>query len=253
MSHEYNVKFGDIWRMGSHRLLCGDSTEAALVDPFLDGFTSKLCVTDPPYGISYTSRCNSDALYQLKVKNDHIIGWGEAFRLSRAPVLYVWFSFKHYDFVSKAVLHAGYDLKQMVVWIKEHFSLQRHLYHLQHEQCLVCIRDGEMTTELWTGDRKQVSVWKVPSVKPKNRIHPTEKPAGVYTIPIVSHTKEGDCIIDLFAGSASIFEAAERTKRVGLGVELDPAQCGRILERMAKLGCHVALEANLFLNSTGSN
>ena len=246
MNNEVKVKFGDIWRMGPHRLLCGDSTERAMVEAFLEGYKIKLCVTDPPYGINYKSKCSNEELYKLKLKNDHIVSWGDSFRLSQAPALYVWFSFKHYDVVSRAIQDAGYDIKQMVIWVKKHFSLQHHLYHLQHEQCLVCIRHDAKTTDTWTGDRKQISVWNVDSVKPKDRIHPTEKPIGVYTIPILNHTLEGEAVIDLFAGSGVVFEACEKTNRTGLGIELCPEVSATILNRMSHLGCKVINEANLF-------
>ena len=246
MKSDFCVKFGDIWRMGKHRLLCGDSTEKAMIEVFLKGHKPKLCVTDPPYGVSYTSRCADENLYRLKVKNDHVTGWGDAFKLSQAPVLYVWFSFKHFDVAARAVCDAGYEVKQMVVWVKKHFSLQRHFYHLQHEQCLVCVHHAAKPSELWAGDRKQVSVWNVESVKLKERIHPTEKPVGVYGIPIKNHTKQGEYVLDLFAGSGVVFEACKFLNRVGLGVELDQLQCSRILTRMAALGCEVALEQNIF-------
>lgn len=242
----YSVEFGDVWRMGRHRLLCGDSTERAMVGAFLEGYRPKLCLTDPPYGINYTSKSQNEDLYRLKLKNDHIVSWGDAFRLSQAPVLYVWFSFKHYDVVSRSTMDAGYDIKQMVIWNKNHFSLQRHLYHLQHEQALVCIHRGAKTTETWTGDRKQVSVWNVANVKPKDRIHPTEKPTRVYTIPILNHTHEEEPVLDLFAGSGVVFAACEETKRTGLGVELCPEACSKILTRMAESSLDVEHEGNLF-------
>ncbi len=242
---KYNVKFGDIWRMGQHRLLCGDSIESLMVESFLDEYNPKLCVTDPPYGIGYKSSATKN-LYQLKIKNDHIAGWAEAFRLAKAPVIYVWYSFKHYDIVARAINDSGYDVKQMVVWVKNKFSIQHHLYHLQHEQCLVCIKPGAMIKGFWKGDRKQSSVWKLDSVKPKQRIHPTEKPVGVYTIPILNHTEVGDSVIDLFAGSGAIFEACENTGRVGLGIELCPKVCETVLLRMESKGCEISHEGNVF-------
>ena len=239
-------KFGDIWKMGNHRLLCGDSTEKIMMDTFLRESKPKLCLTDPPYGINYTARSNKDDLYKLKVKNDHIVAWGDSFRHSQGPILYVWFSFKKYEVVARSLQDAGYNISQMVIWAKKHFSLQRHFYHLQHEQCMVCVKEGVKVTEHWTGDRKQTSVWNVPSVKPKARIHPTEKPVGIYTIPIINHTNRGEIVLDIFAGSGSLFEAAQQTKRRGYGVELCPETCRLILKRMANLGCEVSLESNIF-------
>lgn len=246
MTQDFNVRFGDIWRIGPHKLLCGDSTEKVMVDLFLKDHKPKLCVTDPPYGINYKSKSSNDDLYRLKLKNDHIVNWSKAFKLSKADVLYVWFSYKHFDVVSRSISDASYDAKQMIVWIKNHFSLQHHFYHLQHEQCFVCVHENAKLTELWTGDRRQTSVWKIASIKPKDRIHPTEKPTGVYKIPILNHTIEGDYVIDMFAGSGAIFQACIETNRKGLGIELDPLQCDRILKRMTNFGCQINLETNLF-------
>lgn len=184
----YNVKFGDIWRMGNYRLLCGDSTEKSMLDSFLKDYHPKVCITDPPFGINYRSKSKTSELSRVKVKYDHIANWGDAFRSCKSPVLYTWFSFKHFEVVSKSLLESGFTIRQMLVWVKHHFTLQHHFYHLKHEQCVMSILDGLPTKGLWTGDRKQISVWNAPSVKPKNRIHPTEKSSGVYEIPILNHS-----------------------------------------------------------------
>lgn len=126
------------------------------------------------------------------------------------------------------------------------FSLQRHFYHLQHEQVLLCTRPDADQREIWLGDRKQISVWNVSNVARGQRIHPTEKPVGVYAIPIANHTDLGDEVIDPFAGSGVIFEACQDSGRIGLGVELCPLVCQRILERMAHLGLKPELDRNLF-------
>ncbi|NRA45883.1 MAG: site-specific DNA-methyltransferase [Oligoflexales bacterium] len=230
------VKFGDIWQMGHHRLLCGDATEKAMISEFLDGQYPKLCVTDPPYGINYHSKNTNRELYKLKVKNDHIISWGHGFRETRATVLYVWFSYKHYEVVARAIQDAGYEIKQLCIWSKNHFSLQRHLYHLKHEQCLVCVKQGVKSSNVWTGDRKQTSVWEVPTVNFKHRIHPTEKPVELYEIPIRNHLSNKEFIFDPFAGSGTVFAAAEKQNCYGLGVELCPETCTKILVRMSRLG-----------------
>lgn len=241
---DYTVKFGDVWRMGRHRLLCGDSTERAMVEEFLEGHRPKLCISDPPYGMDYSARSHSGGLYELKVKNDHVISWSDAFRCAESPVLYVWFNHKHYDIVARAIKEAGFEVKQMIVWVKNKFAFQRHYYHLRHEQVLFCVRRGER--KIWTGDRKQVSVWEAPTVRNKDRIHPTEKPTRVYTIPILNHTHEGDPVIDLFAGSGTVFAACEETRRTGLGIELSPKVCIDILCRMSRSGLEVEHEGNLF-------
>lgn len=247
MKHfNFNVQYGDVWAIGPHRLLCGDSTEKSLMKEFLKNYHPKVCVTDPPYGINYTSKNNSNPLWKLKVKNDHIANWGDALRNVKAPALYVWYSFNGLEIVSKGIRDSGYEAKQTVIWVKNHFSLQRYLYQIQHEQCLVCIRPGSMTKGFWTGNRKQTTIWNVPSVGPKHRLHPTQKPIGVYTIPIQNHTLEGEYALDLFAGSGTIFEACAAINRTGLGVEICPDNCNIILNRLKALGYSITKESNLF-------
>lgn len=247
MRHQnFNVQFGDVWAIGPHRLLCGDSTEKTLMQKFLKNYHPKVCITDPPYGVSYNSKNKSNPLWKLKVKNDHIVNWGDALRNAKAPALYVWYSFNGLEVVSKGIRDSGYEAKQTVIWVKNHFSLQRYLYQIQHEQCLVCIKPGSMTKGFWTGDRKQTTIWNVPSVRSGQRLHSTQKPIGVYTIPIQNHTNEGDYALDLFAGSGTIFEACQLTKRIGLGVELCPQACNIILNRMMQLQLETCLELNLF-------
>ncbi len=76
----YKVKFGDIWKLGNHRLLCGDSIEPAMMERFLAGYEPAICVTDPPYGVNYKTRTSKLALHDLRVKNDHVVSWGDAFK-----------------------------------------------------------------------------------------------------------------------------------------------------------------------------
>ena len=217
-----------------------------MIKEFLSRQKPKVCITDPPYGINYQSRSKNPELYNIKVRNDHIASWGESFQFCKAPVVYTWFSFKHFDVVSRAMVSAGYSIKQMVIWVKNQMSLQRHLYHLQHEQCLVAIKEGEKVTETWKGDRKQRSVWNASGIKPNKRIHPTEKPSEIYEIPIKNHTEKGEKVIDLFAGSGVVFEACEKTGRTGLGVEICPNACERILERFENQGKKFKLNRNIF-------
>lgn len=243
----FNVQFGDIWSIGHHKLMCGDSTENVMMKEFLKNYQPKVCVTDPPYGIDYTSKNNSNPMWNLKVKNDHITNWGQALKNAKAPALYVWYSFHGLEIVYKGLRDSGYEAKQTVIWIKNHFSLQRYLYQLQHEQCLVCAKPGSMVKGFWTGNRKQTSLWHAPTIKYNKRWHPTQKPIEVYTIPILNHTLENEVAIDLFAGSGTIFEACQSINRMALGVEICPQVCNIILNRMKRMNLPTSLERNIFV------
>jgi DNA modification methylase len=180
------------------------------------------------------------------MKNDHVVDWARAFVNARAPVLYVWFSFDKVDLARSAIESCGYTAKQQIIWLKNTVTPRQYQYLPTHETAILAIKEGATSKDIWIEKTREKTVWKIDSVAPCKRIHPTEKPLGVYTIPIANHTHEGDFVIDIFTGSGVLFAACHETNRIGLGVELCPVLCGRILERMETLGLEVKLERNVF-------
>ncbi|RYZ90031.1 MAG: site-specific DNA-methyltransferase [Proteobacteria bacterium] len=247
------VNFGDKFQIGRHTLLCGDSTEKAMVSALLEGKEPVLMITDPPYGVKFTVRNRHDAgakaspaesLEQIRVRNDHRTNWSKSFLLSKARIAYIWHPSSASDMATQAIRDAGYDPRQSIIWLKNRAILSRSAYHWRHESSIYAVKEGE--TANWKGDRKQTTVWEANVPTPKDRIHPTQKPVCLYTKPIENHTDAGDLIFDPFAGSGTIFAAAEETGREALGIELDQALCEKIIERMRGLGLETKLIGNIF-------
>lgn len=257
------VKFGDIWKLGNHQLLCGDSSEEAMVNDFLKTKKPVLMVTDPPFGVSYNSgnsrsygsKKQSDTskktLSDLKIRNDHRTSWTKSLNLSRSRIAYVFGPSMQIDLTIQSIRDANYKVRQSIIWLKNRQVLSMHGYHWKHEACFYAVREGETAT--WFGDRKQTSVWEEDVPKPSERIHPTQKPVGLYTRPINNHTEKGDYVYDPFAGSGVLFVACEETGRKALGVELDPEYCSRIINRYQELtGKKAKLVKNIFEEAQAS-
>jgi DNA modification methylase len=199
-----DVKFGDIWKLGEHTLLCGDSTEAAMIEE-VRSEQPVLTITDPPYGVSLGKNNKRDSrLVEIKIKNDHRMMWSKSFTNFNAPTLYCWVPSSS-DLAMHAILDAGYQIRQPVVWVKDQFTLHRQLYHWKHETCYIATKLGERTP--WYGDRKQSTVWEEKKPRAKERIHPAQKPLGVYLLPINNHNKKCELVADPFAGSGNNFIA----------------------------------------------
>ncbi len=232
------VEFGDIIKIGNHRLMCGDSTEEAMVEMFLSDERPRLMVTDPPYGVNFTVRNRKKPqgkvidgrLEDIRIRNDHRTNWAKSFFLSQAQIAYVWHSSTAIDVALQAVRDGGYEPRQSIVWLKNRMALSRSAYHWRHETAIYGVRCG--ATANWLGDRKQTTVWQEDIPEPKSRIHPTQKPIEIYTRPIKNHTTEGEIVYDPFVGSGSLFVAAEHTGRIGYGVEFEEKYCERLITRL---------------------
>ncbi|NRA63473.1 MAG: site-specific DNA-methyltransferase [Pseudobacteriovorax sp.] len=233
------VKFGDIIKLGEHYLLCGDSSQGAMVSKFLKDVEPRLMITDPPYGVNYQVRDrkkpgnkeNVDQdLEEIRIRNDHRTNWSQTFYHAKAQIAYVWYPSTCPDVAIQALRDGMYEPRQTIIWNKNRATLSRSAYHWKHESCLYGVRVGNNAN--WKGGRKQHTVWDVKGVEPKERIHPTQKPLELYTLPIVNHTDPGEIVYDPFAGSGVIFEACQKSGRIGYGVDLEPAYCRKIVKRI---------------------
>ena len=226
---------GDLVALGPHRLLCGDATAADDVDRVLAGVAPALMVTDPPYGVQYTPAWRHDAYPEQRtavgtVTNDDRADWTAAWRLFPGDVAYVWHAGLHAATVASNLETAGFELRAQVIWFKQHFALSRGHYHWRHEPCWYAVRRG--ATAQWCGDRRQSTVWEVPNLNPVGSPsgpedavtgHGTQKPVRLFEIPIGNHAQPGDAVYDPFVGSGTSIIAAEKTGRVCLALEIDPA------------------------------
>ena len=247
LPNKTNVNLGDLFILGNHRLLCGDSTKEEDVDRLLNGITPLLMVTDPPYGVEYNAEWRSDALKEKalspsrtgKVANDNRADWTDAWKLCRAQIAYVWHASQFADVVMKSLRDADFEIKQQIIWNKSVLAISRRAYHWKHEPCWYAIRNGK--DQNWVGDRKGTTVWDAASPnnsmsgsKEEKTPHPTQKPALLYEIPIGNHTRPGDILYEPFGGSGTAIIACERMGRKCLTMELDPFYCFVILRRWAE-------------------
>ena len=226
---------GDVWLLGGHRLVCGDSTDAATVAACLGQEKPHLMVTDPPYGVNYDPVWRNDAAASAtrrtgKVLNDDRADWQEAWALFPGDIAYVWHGALHATTVAGSLLAAGFDIRSQIIWAKERLVLSRGDYHWQHEPCWYAVRRNGKGH--WTGDRKQTTLWSIASRdQDAETVHGTQKPVECMRRPILNNSKPGDAVYDPFLGSGTTLIAAETEGRRCFGIELNPAYVDVIVRR----------------------
>jgi DNA modification methylase len=236
---------GEVYELGEHRLLCGDATDPDQVALLLRDDSAGLLLSDPPYGVGVDHtwrdgvRQAAGSARSGKLLNDDRADWCEAYRLTDAPVAYIWHGALHAGLVAAGLEAAGFDLRQQIIWVKEIHALSRSHYQWRHEPCWYAVRKG--TSAAWQGGRKQTTVWEAASPiagfgsggsgEDLVTAHPTQKPLELFERPILNHTRPGEVVYDPFAGSGTSLIAAAKHGRRCLAVELDPAWCDLIRAR----------------------
>lgn len=229
------TKQGDIWVLGKHRLMCGDSTSIDAVEKLCQGQLVDLWLTDPPYNVAYGGG-TKDA---LTIKNDDMDD--EAFRqflrdaytaadasMKMGAVFYIWHADLEGCNFRGAAKDVGWTVRQCLIWKKSTLVMGRQDYHWKHEPCLYGWKAGEK--HLWASDRKQTTILEFD--KPyRNGEHPTMKPVALFEYQLLNNTKAGDVVLDSFGGSGTTMIAAEKTNRQARLMELDPKYCDVIIKR----------------------
>ena len=216
---------GDVWILGRHRLVCGDSTDAAVVAKTLNGARPHLMVTDPPYGVEYDpawrNRAGLSATRRTgKVENDDRADWREAWALFPGEVAYVWHGALHAATVAESLEACGYGIRAQIVWAKDRLVLGRGHYHWQHEPCWYAVKGAGH----WSGDRKQTTLWSIASKgQDAETAHGTQKPVECMRRPIENNSSPGQAVYEPFSGSGTTIIAAEMSGRACHAVELSPA------------------------------
>ena len=239
------VKRGEIWKLGKHRLMCGDSTAKADVDRLMGGEARpNLMVTDPPYGVNLDQSWRDKALGKKalgkgnakKIQNDDRADWTEVYAQFSGNIAYVWHASCQADLVKVNLEDANFDVRQMIVWNKSVMVMGRSAYHWKHEPCWYAVRKGKDAN--WLGDRKQTTVWDAASPnhimggsKDDKTEHPSQKPISICVTPIVNHVRAGDSVYDPFLGSGSTLIACEKTNRRCYGCEIDAHYCSVVIQR----------------------
>jgi DNA modification methylase len=215
---------GDIWQLGPHRIACGDSREAGLVQLLLAGTVPQLMVTDPPYGVEYDPewrhrRGVNKSARTGKIKNDEIADWTPAWDLYPGEIAYVWHGALRSSIVADSLAKSRFAIRAQIIWAKERLVMSQGDYHWQHEPCWYAVRKKGN----WTGDRKQTTLWTIPTggqdVATK---HATQKPVECMRRPMLNNSSPGQAIYEPFLGSGTTLIAAQSCGRVCLGIEIDP-------------------------------
>ena len=236
---------GDLWILGPHRLLCGDSTVATDVERVLGEVTPLLMVTDPPYGVEYDPNWRNQAGASAtkrtgKVLNDDRADWREAWALFPGDVAYVWHGALHATTVADSLIACGFNIRSQIIWAKDRLILSRGDYHWQHEPCWYAVRAKGKGH--WAGDRKQTTLWHISHRdQDAETVHGTQKPVECMRRPILNNSSPGQAIYEPFMGSGTTLIAAETTGRTCLGIELNPVYVDVAVERWQNLTGGVAM------------
>lgn len=245
---EPKSKVGDIYQLGNHRLMCGDSTDAIQIEKLMNGEKADILITDPPYNVNYEGK-TEDA---LTIQNDNktSLEFYEflksafdmvASNLSKGASFYVWYASSEVVNFVTALVDSGFLVKQELIWCKNTFVLGRQDYHWQHEPCLYGWKsDG---SHKWRGDRKQTTVLEFD--KPlANKDHPTMKPVPLFDYQIKNSSRIGDKVLDIFGGSGTTMIACEQNGRQAYLMELDPRYVDVIVNRWEEFTGKKAIKIN---------
>ena len=226
---------GQIYQLGRHRLMCGDSTDPNSLEKLMDGATADLLVTDPPYNVDYEGGTSD----QLKIQNDNMEDGAFLEFLQSAffaadsvmrpgAAFYIWHADSEgYNFRT-ACRNIGWTVRQCLIWNKNSLVMGRQDYQWKHEPCLYGWKDGAGHT--WNSDRKQTTV--IDFDRPnRNDIHPTMKPIGLFDYLIRNSSKKNDIVLDTFGGSGTAIMACEQDGRTCYTMELDPRYVDAIIDR----------------------
>ena len=217
-------RLGDVWCLGDHRLICGDSTDRNVVSTLLGEAEPELMVTDPPYGVNYDPEWRHRAGVNKskrvgKVSNDGIADWGEAWALFPGRIAYVWHGALHAGTVAESLQKNSFSIRAQIIWAKERLVIGRGDYHWQHEPCWYAVREKGN----WTGDRKQTTLWNISSRdQDAETEHGTQKPVECMRRPMLNNSSPGELVYEPFLGSGTTLIAAESCGRICFAVELDP-------------------------------
>ena len=236
-------KRGDVWLLGPHRLMCGDSTSAEDVRILMDGTKARCIFTDPPWNVDYGADAKHPSWKSRQILNDKMSTeqFGAfllaAFKCMAAAsepgcMVYVAMSAQEWGNVMIAMREAGFHWSSTIIWAKDSLVLSRKDYHTQFEPLFYGWLEGKRLYPL--KDRKQSDLWNIPRPKVSPE-HPTMKPIALVAKALNNSSRAGDIVLDLFGGSGTTVIASEQTGRVCRTMELDPKYCDVITKRYVEL------------------
>ena len=237
-----HATLGDVWQLGSHRLMCGNATDADQVGALVGATRPAMAFTDPPYNVALGVHGGRQrGARKRRIANDalppeeweaFVRGWASNLLASVDGALYVCMSTKEWPLVSHVLAELGGHWSDTIIWAKDRFVLGRADYQRQYEPLWYGWREG--VKRHWCGDRDQGDIWEVtrPAV---SEWHPTTKPVELAQRAIDNSSNSGDVVLDLFVGSGTTLIACERTGRTCYGMEIDPTYCDVAVARWEAL------------------
>ena len=245
---ETDIVLGDLFEIGEHRLICGDSTQTDTFEKLMNGHLADLVVTDPPYNVAYEGKTKD----KLKIDNDNMSN-GDFYQFlydfytalgaytKKGGSWYVWHADSEGANFRLAMANAGIMVKQCLIWVKNSMVMGRQDYQWKHEPCLYGWKEG--ASHGWYSDRKQTTVLNFDRPS-RNAEHPTMKPVILFSYQIENSSKQGDIVADAFAGSGTTMVACQQLNRKAYVVEFDPKYCQVIIDRMIKLNPSIEIKRN---------
>jgi hypothetical protein len=247
LQQKWGTETGQLWEIGKHRLLVGDSTNKADVGRLCGENRPLLMVTDPPYGVEYDANWRQEAAKSGHlayaptrigaVQNDARMDWRETYEIAPSDVAYLWHDALSGGAVQGQIEAAGFQLRNQIIWAKSNFPISRGNYHWRHEACWYAVRKGRKSG--WIGDHAQTTLWEINLDKNTDGGHSTQKPLECMARPIRNH--EGD-VYDPFVGSGTTLVAAENLNRTCYAIEISPAYVAVCLERMSTAFPHLEIK-----------
>lgn len=240
---ETRVKAGEIWQLGEHRLMCGDSTKKEDVERLMNGEKADMVFTDPPYGVSYTggvihgNKINTDHKREM-LKNDDVDIYSKFIPLLQEIIndgaIYIFYATCNSYELLKPLRDNNIELNSIIVWnkINTGYADMNSNYKNKYEPCVYCKRKGHKLN--FVGPTNECTVWDIQKDR-DNKFHPTQKPIDVPARAIKNSSLEGNIVVDLFGGSGSTLIACEQLNRRCRTMELDEHYCDVIIARWEKL------------------
>ena len=262
-----DIVLWDLFEIGEHRLLCGDSTDSDQVAKLMNGEKADMVFTDPPYNVNAQSRSKKRGLSTIKNDNmfeDDFIGFmylifKNLFDYSKEnSATYVWHNHKCQSVFEEQLIENNYEIKSQIIWVKDIPSYSNNLFRQQHEIAFYCSKKGN---DILLEDGKDSTIWNIPSVQSAKsfdefgqswfkggsenlNLHVTQKPIQLPLKALQFNSKQSDLVLDLFLGSGSTMVASHQLKRKCYGMELDPKYCQVIIDRMKKLDPELTIKKN---------
>jgi len=243
-----DIVLGDLFEIGEHRLLCGDSTQLNTYEKLFESQMADLVITDPPYNVAYQGKTKA----KLTIENDKQSD-GDFYQFlydfysslatftKAGGAWYVWHADSEGTNFRKAMTDAGIQIRQCLIWVKNSMVMGRQDYQWKHEPCLYGWKEG--AAHGWYSDRKQTTVLEFDRPQ-RNAEHPTMKPIPLFSYQIGNSSKQGDIVADPFGGSGTTMVACHQMQRKAYLIEFDPKYCQVIIDRMVNLDPSLKIKRN---------